>query len=104
VLHLVENGIEAAQERREIRIELTCRLEEDGRVAIAVADNGPGLSGEPDALFAPFYTTKAEGRGVGLSLARQISVAHGGELHAGPNRPSGAIFVLTLPGDEPGAV
>lgn len=107
VLNLVKNGIEAAQGgqemgRKEIRIELTCRREEDGRVSIAVADNGPGVSEAPDVLFVPFYTTKAEGRGVGLSLARQISVAHGGELHVGHNRPSGAIFVLTLP-DKPGA-
>lgn len=98
VLNLVKNGIEAAQGQNEIRIELTCRREEDGRVSIGVADNGPGLSEGPDLLFVPFYTTKAEGLGVGLSLARQISVAHGGELHAGPNHPAGAIFTLTLPG------
>jgi nitrogen fixation/metabolism regulation signal transduction histidine kinase len=103
VLNLVKNGIEAAQGRKEIRIELTCRREEDGRVSISVADNGPGLCETPDVLFAPFHTTKAEGRGVGLSLARQISVAHGGELHVAPNRPSGAIFVLTLPDQRPDA-
>jgi len=107
VLNLVKNGIEAAQGRQdmgrqdrgreEIRVELTCRREADGRVSIAVADNGPGLSEEPDVLFVPFYTTKAEGRGVGLSLARQIGVAHGGELTAARNSPSGAIFSLTLP-------
>jgi two-component system sensor histidine kinase HydH len=65
----------------------------------SVADTGPGLA--PEALkhlFEPFYTTKAEGTGLGLAIAREIALAHRGELHAA-NRAerAGAVFTLTLP-------
>jgi two-component system, NtrC family, sensor histidine kinase HydH len=65
----------------------------------SVADTGPGLG--PDALkhvFEPFFTTKPEGTGLGLAIAREIALAHRGELRAA-NRtePPGAIFTLTLP-------
>ena len=50
-----------------------------------------------DRLFEPFYTTKAEGMGIGLSLSRTIIEAHGGRLWAGANEPRGAIFQFTVP-------
>ncbi len=64
-----------------------------------VADSGPGLS--PEALkhlFEPFYTTKPEGTGLGLAIAREIALAHRGDLHAA-NRVdrTGAVFTLSLP-------
>ena len=68
-------------------------------ILASVADTGPGLA--PEALkhlFEPFYTTKAEGTGLGLAIAREIALAHRGELHAA-NRAeqAGAVFTLTLP-------
>ena len=56
-------------------------MNQRGRVIIQVADNGPGIS--PEALasvFIPFYTTKVEGSGIGLSLSRQIMRQHGGDI------------------------
>jgi two-component system, NtrC family, sensor histidine kinase HydH len=69
-----------------------------GTVAASVADDGPGLSDEVlSHLFEPFFTTKAEGTGLGLAIAREIALAHRGELRA-ENRPGGgAVFTLTLP-------
>jgi two-component system, NtrC family, sensor histidine kinase HydH len=69
-----------------------------GTVAASVADDGPGLSADVLAhLFEPFFTTKAEGTGLGLAIAREIVLAHRGELQA-ENRPGGgAVFTLTLP-------
>ncbi len=69
-----------------------------GTVAASVADDGPGLSDEVlSHLFEPFFTTKAEGTGLGLAIAREIALAHRGELHV-QNRPGGgAVFTLTLP-------
>ncbi len=66
-----------------------------------MADTGPGLGTEAlKHLFEPFFTTKAEGTGLGLAIAREIALAHRGELRAA-NRSegegSGAVFTLTLP-------
>ncbi len=68
-------------------------------VLVIVADTGPGLNSETlDHLFEPFFTTKPEGTGLGLAIAREIALAHKGELHA-VNREDGpgAVFTLTLP-------
>jgi signal transduction histidine kinase len=70
-----------------------------GAVDVLVADTGPGLSPEVrQHLFEPFYTTKSEGTGLGLAIAREIALAHKGELHAANRRDgTGAIFTLVLP-------
>ena len=69
-------------------------------VEFRVADCGPGIP-EPVAqqLFTPFYTTKAEGMGLGLSLCRTVVEQHGGFLGFEPNHPQGTIFRFTLPAD-----
>ena len=70
---------------------------EDG-AEITVEDNGPGLSAaDAEAAFTPFFTTKATGSGVGLTLARQIALAHGGRIEHEPRAPHGAVFRLRLP-------
>ena len=64
-----------------------------------VADTGPGLDRDALAhLFEPFYTTRAGGTGLGLAIAREIALAHRGDLR-GANRPDGpgAVFTLALP-------
>jgi two-component system, NtrC family, sensor histidine kinase HydH len=68
-------------------------------ILASVADTGPGLTPEVrQHMFEPFFTTKAEGTGLGLAIAREIALAHQGDLHA-TNRPegTGAVFTLTLP-------
>ncbi len=67
-------------------------------VTIAVTDNGPGIdAGLAADIFLPFFTTRAEGSGIGLNLVRQIAVAHGGSIEATPANPHGACFVMRLP-------
>jgi C4-dicarboxylate-specific signal transduction histidine kinase len=102
LLNLVVNALEALAETdgdRRIGIR-TERL--PGRVAqISVEDNGPGL---PLPLrrevFKPFFTTKAQGMGMGLSIARSILQAHGGTISVDSARKTGACFTLTLPLSE----
>src|ERR1700728_227618 len=66
--------------------------------SIAMRDTGPGLSPQSlSRLFEPFYTTKPEGMGMGLSICRSIIEAHGGRLWAIPCEPQGALFQFTLP-------
>lgn len=67
----------------------------------SVADHGPGIPDEvAQQLFTPFFTTKAEGMGLGLSLCRTVIEQHGGFLGFEPNHPQGTIFRFTLPADN----
>jgi two-component system, LuxR family, sensor histidine kinase DctS len=63
-----------------------------------VADQGHGIAEElTEKLFTPFFTTKEEGMGLGLSLCRTVVEQHGGLLQHGPNQPRGTVFSFTLP-------
>jgi signal transduction histidine kinase len=66
---------------------------------VAVCDSGPGVPPEDlERIFESFYTTKAGGVGIGLSICRSIIAAHGGRLWADAIQPRGAAFRFTLPG------
>ena len=64
---------------------------------VAVRDSGTGLSSEADRFFTPFFTTKANGMGMGLPISRSLIEGHGGRLWATSNSPHGAVFSFTLP-------
>jgi C4-dicarboxylate-specific signal transduction histidine kinase len=103
LLNLIVNAIEAMSKTEQRRRGLTivsARGEPDG-VRVEVRDTGPGLDPEgASQLFEPFYTTKAQGLGIGLSISRSIVEAHGGRLSAGANAPHGAVFCIWLPDKE----
>lgn len=97
IINLLLNAIDAARGQPGGMVRLTCELADD-QVAIAVEDNGPGLpTDDPEAVFVPFFTTKAGGSGVGLTLSRQIALAHGGRIEHQRLAPRGAAFRLVLP-------
>jgi PAS domain S-box-containing protein len=100
VLNLVMNGIEAmvVVENRPRELSIRSGRQKDGQVVVAVQDSGVGLgSGGVERLFDAFFTTKANGMGLGLSIARSIVEAHGGRLWAAANAEFGATFQLSLP-------
>lgn len=100
VLNLIMNAIEAMSEVREGSRELLISTDgaESNSVLVAVSDTGPGLSPvNPERIFEAFYTTKASGLGMGLSICRSIVEAHGGRLWATPNEPRGTVLCFTLP-------
>jgi signal transduction histidine kinase len=73
-------------------------------VVVEVRDSGPGLDEEDtERVFEPFYTTKGQGIGIGLSISRSIVEAHGGRLWAAANQPHGAVFRFSLPVAEEAA-
>jgi len=99
LLNLIMNGIEAmtAVTDRRRMLWVQSRIDESGDVLIAVRDSGTGLGPESDHVFTPFFTTKANGMGMGLAISRSLVESHGGRLWATPNSPHGAIFSFTLP-------
>jgi PAS domain S-box-containing protein len=103
LLNLIVNAVEAMSGIDDRRHELTIvsSTERPDAVRVEVRDSGTGLYPEHAIhLFEPFYTTKAEGIGIGLSISRSIIEAHGGRLSAGPNSPYGAVFRFSLPVNE----
>ena len=103
LLNLVRNGMQA-MDHPDIRTrQLRLRVRRvpgsaDSRLEFSVADLGPGIAPEVEQqLFTPFFTTKAEGMGLGLSLCRTVIEQHGGTLVFGPNQPQGTVFLFTLP-------
>ncbi len=100
ILNLIMNAVEAMSEVAEGPRELLISTSEaePGSVLVAVSDSGPGLpQANLDRLFEAFYTTKASGLGMGLSICRSIVQNHGGRLWATPNEPHGAVFRVMLP-------
>jgi nitrogen fixation/metabolism regulation signal transduction histidine kinase len=97
VINLLKNAVDAVRGRPAAKVRLTCTLEED-HVTVAVADNGPGLpTDDPERPFVPFFTTKPGGSGIGLTVARQIALGHGGRLEHHAASPHGAVLQLILP-------
>ena len=99
ILNLVMNGIEAMQSVEDRPRELVIRSVQDGteQVLVSVTDCGVGISAkDADRLFNAFFTTKASGMGMGLSICRSIIEAHSGRLWATANVPHGATFQFTI--------
>ena len=99
ILNLVVNGIDAmkdtATENRVISIQ-TSRVEEFAE--LSVSDRGPGIPEDKlNEIFEPFFTSKAEGMGMGLSIARTIVEAHNGQIWAENRDHGGASFRIRLP-------
>jgi signal transduction histidine kinase len=94
-LNLFRNAREAMSGGGALSVSVT----RDGTAAVVkVADTGPGLPGEVRArLFEPFFSTKARGTGIGLSLSRQIVEAHGGTIGLDESAQSGTTFVMRFP-------
>src|SRR5262249_47548844 len=99
VLNLILNAVEAMGSIEAGPRELLVRTEQVRTgVLVAVGDSGPGIDPKHlERVFESFYTTKASGTGMGLTICRSIVDAHGGRLWAGANEPRGAVFQFTLP-------
>jgi signal transduction histidine kinase len=100
ILNLLLNASDAmsAVDDRLRQVVIRTGREEGDRVRLAVQDTGVGV--EPQAvakLFDPFYTTKSDGMGIGLSVSRSIIESHNGHLWAAPNEGPGATFSFSIP-------
>lgn len=97
LINLLRNAAEAAAARAQPTVWLDARLSDRGRPVIEIADNGPGVDEAlGDKIFLPFFTTKPDGSGIGLALARQVMLVHQGAITAGVRPGGGALFRLTF--------
>lgn len=95
LINLVTNALQALGERSGGRVELKAFLNRRGRAVIQVIDNGPGIDAETrEKIFIPFFSTKQNGSGIGLSLCRQIMRLHGGSI--GVRSLPGEMTIFTL--------
>jgi C4-dicarboxylate-specific signal transduction histidine kinase len=95
--NLVQNAADSMKRSGRIAIVGSC---DDREVKIRVEDTGPGVPADlRSKIFEPFFTTKeiGQGLGLGLSICREIMVAHGGSLELDATYTAGAAFVITLP-------
>lgn len=99
LINLLKNAMEAvADNTRNKEIAISTNMDTEGNAMIAVADNGAGI--EPDKLtdiFIPFFTTKKDGTGIGLSLSKKIVHAHKGRLTVWSKLGEGTVFTIAIP-------
>ena len=99
-LNLIRNAMEAMKDQpnRDIGVWVETRLLDEHFVRVRVIDRGYGLADDAEEkMFTPFYTTKVEGMGIGLSVCHSIIQTHGGTLNFERNPEGGAIFWFTVP-------
>ena len=100
LLNLISNACDAMKRKDPAQRGITVKTlhASDGCVELLVTDTGPGLDPATlDLIFDPFYTTKENGLGLGLSISRKLAEAHGGTLSVESRRGAGATFRLKLP-------
>lgn len=101
LVNLIHNALHAVQDQPRRRRTILLRARRNGaEVRITVADQGPGIPPDRlDQVFTPFFTTRPDGLGLGLSICRTIVEAHGGEICAANRPEGGAAFSFTLPAE-----
>ena len=97
LLNMLRNAWQATKDKDSPQIVLEGRMNRRGNVVIEVSDNGDGVPTDLSRkVFVPFFTTKKGGSGVGLALARQVMIAHGGYITLSASDAGGAKFTLTF--------
>ena len=99
-LNLIRNGMEAMRDMdtRAIGVLVRVKMQDENWVKVSVVDRGYGLADDAEEkLFTPFYTTKKDGMGIGLTVCHSIIQSHGGRLSFQRHPEGGTIFEFTMP-------
>jgi nitrogen fixation/metabolism regulation signal transduction histidine kinase len=97
LINLLTNALQAVKGRPNGQVVVRASIDKRGRGRISVRDNGPGIPSDViDRVFIPFFTTKPEGTGVGLSLSRQIMKLHRGTITVQSEADKGAVFTIVF--------
>jgi nitrogen fixation/metabolism regulation signal transduction histidine kinase len=97
LINLIKNAFEANENNSDTRIRITAGYNPNGQTEICVSDNGPGISKENlEEIFVPFFTTRENGSGIGLSISKQIMAAHSGTLKVRSVPEEETIFCMSF--------
>lgn len=97
IINILRNAIEAMDKSINPELKIDIKITEENRTQLTIKDNGIGMNAEIlDNIFVPFYTTKKEGSGIGLSLSKQIMQMHGGSVYVNSQENKGTSIVLVL--------
>jgi nitrogen fixation/metabolism regulation signal transduction histidine kinase len=97
LINLVVNAMEAVKDRESPRIVLSAGLSQRKKIYIKVGDNGVGISEDVmDSIFIPFFSTRKNGSGIGLSLCKEIMLLHKGNIDVHSTQGQGTVFTLTF--------
>jgi len=97
LINLLKNAAEATTQAASPCVEVVARLGRGGRLRIEVSDNGPGVADDmAPHIFTPFFSTKKQGRGIGLAMVRQLVHGNGGTVRHARSVTSGARFIVTF--------
>ena len=105
LLNLLLNAVQATEKdgRIEVSLEKINNETESPSIAISISDTGSGMSSQTmGSLFTPYFTTKASGTGLGLTITHQIIEQHGGEIKVRSQPDKGSVFTVLLPVDHEG--
>ncbi|MEP7080789.1 MAG: HAMP domain-containing sensor histidine kinase [Ginsengibacter sp.] len=95
VINLLVNAIDAVKDRANARIILSASVSDNQKILLKVSDNGPGIpEGIMENIFIPFFSTKKNGSGIGLSLCKQIMMLHKGNIQVHSIIDKGTVFTL----------
>ncbi|MGZ5008123.1 MAG: sensor histidine kinase, partial [Methylobacter sp.] len=101
IINLIRNSVDALKIlplKHQRQIAIQSRLTVNNSIQVRVKDNGPGLDAEQQQkILTPFYTTKTDGMGMGLSISRSLIEAHEGTLHFNSQPGKGTTFYFILP-------
>jgi len=97
MINLVKNAMDALINIKDPEIELSCYLDTENRICLSVHDNGEGIPEEKlEQIFVPFFSTREEGSGIGLSLCRQIVRSHNGRMQVESTAGEGTRVIVSL--------
>jgi signal transduction histidine kinase len=95
IINIFQNALEAMQETSTPRLLIIARINESDHVQISISDTGKGISDEVlERIFLPFYSTKANNSGIGLSLSQQIMMLHHARLEVSSAVNRGTTFIM----------
>ena len=97
LINLVKNSVEAVKQTKDPEISVSCHNDQESRICISISDNGEGIPADKlEQVFIPFFTTRDDGSGIGLSLCKQIVQLHNGRIEMESSQEKGSTVTIRI--------